>query len=220
MTPQLTNLMSQQHGVFTRAQALASGISPDEFRRQVERREWRRIRRGAYTTPETWAAPGENERQMLGFQAATLQLDAPLVASHETAAALHAVELWEPSHKWINVTRPDRSARREGGIWHHQAELPDDEIVVVNGLLTTSLARAGLDVARHASDREHALVAVDSALRGRGGSYEDRAALLETMRSMHLDRDEWPGARFAGAAAAWESLGRACDSRRSASRHR
>lgn len=202
MTPSLTHLMGQQHGVFTRAQALACGISPDEFRRNVERGEWCRVRRGAYTTPEIWTAASSADRQILGFQAAAIQLEPPVVASHETAAAIHAIELWEPAHDWIHVTRPDRSARREGGVWHHQAELPETEDVVVDGLRATSIPRTALDLARYAPDREHALVAVDSALRASGGAYDDRAALLERMRAMHLDRIDWPGARFAGGAVA------------------
>jgi hypothetical protein len=202
MTPALNAVSSHQHGVFTRAQALAAGVSPDEFRRHVDRRIWHRIRRGAYTTTEAWAEAMPADRQKLALQAATLQMDAPVVGSHETAAAIHGIELWEPSYEWINITRPDHSARREGGVWHHHASLPDDEVCVVDGLQLTSMIRTGLDVARGQRDHEHALVAVDSALRALGGTYEERAVALAAMRALHLDRADWPGARIAGGAVA------------------
>lgn len=202
MTPALINVTGHQHGVFTRAQALETGTSPDEFRRQVERGTWRRIRRGAYTTREIWAAAGPARRQMLGLQAVTLQMAPPVVGSHETAAAVHGIELWDPSYEWINVTREERSARREGGVWHHEASLPPAEVSVAAGLGVTSLPRTGLDVARYAADHEHAVVAVDSALRAGSGTYDDRAAALEAMRHAHFGRADWPGARLAGSAIA------------------
>ena len=129
-------------------------------------------------------------------------MDAPVVGSHETAAAVHGIELWEPSYEWINVTRPDRSARREGGVWHHQAGLPEDEVCLVDGLRVTSIIRTGLDVARNERDYEHALVAVDSALRALGGTYEERTAALAAMRALQIERADWPGARIAGGAVA------------------
>ena len=202
MTPALTKVINAQHGVFLRAQALAAGISADEFRRHVERGVWHRIRRGAYTTSQIWANASPAERQKLGLQAAALQLDPPVVGSHETAAAVHGFELWEPSYEWINITRADRSARREGGAWHHQACLPSQEVCVVDGLTVTSVIRTGLDVARYERDHEHALVAIDSALRSHGGTYEERAVALEAMRALHLERTDWPGARTAGGALA------------------
>jgi hypothetical protein len=200
MTPALIELSQRQLGVFTRAQALAIGISDDEIREHARRRRWCRIRRGAYTTPDVWAAADSVQRQVLGLQAATLQLQAPVVGSHETAAAVQSIELWEPSHEWIHVTRGDRSARREGGVWHHQTSLPAGDVVVVDGLRTTSLARTALDVARYAVDHEHAVVAVDSALRADGGTYASRTGALDAVRRMHLDQTDWPGARLAGGA--------------------
>ena len=200
MIPALIELSTRQLGVFTRAQALAVGTTDEELKVNVARRRWCRIRRGAYTTSEVWSSASSEQRQVLGLQAATLQLDAPVIGSHETAAALEEIELWEPSHDWIHVTRSDRSPRREGRIWHHQTTLTAEDIVVVRGPRATSPIRTGLDVARYALDHEHAVVAVDSALRVSGASFSDRAAALETMRRLHLAQADWPGARLAGGA--------------------
>jgi len=45
-------------------------------------------------------------------------------------------------------------------------------------------------------------VAVDSALRALGGTFEERTVALAAMRALHLERFDWPGARMAGGALA------------------
>ena len=177
-------------------------ISADEFRRTSSAASGTGFAAARTPPPRRGPRLTPPRARRLGLQAATLQLDAPVVGSHETAAAVHEIELWEPSYEWINVTRPDRSARREGGVWHHEAGLPDDEVVRRRRTPVTSIIRTGLDVARYARDHEHALVAVDSALRSVGGTYDERAVALAAMRALHLERADWPGARMAGGAVA------------------
>lgn len=187
--------MSAQRGVFSRAQAIASGMSADETRRHLDARRWIRLRRGAYTTSEIWAAADGKQRHVLGLRALALKAAPPLVGSHETAAAVLGLELWEPSYDSLQVTRPDHAARREAGVRHHAAALPPDEVTSVAGLLVTSALRTGLDIARQV-DFEHGVVAVDSALRLAGGS-------VDALRSIHLRCADWPGACGAGRAVAF-----------------
>lgn len=195
MTLRLTLLAAAQGGVFTRAQALACGISADEARRAVIGRTWHRVRRGAYVSAEIWEQAGEVERHVLGFRSVSLLAKPPVVGSHQTAAAVLALELWEPSYDWLHLTRPDHSARREAGVWHHQANLGSNDVVTSAGLLVTSALRTGLDVARSA-DFEHGVVAVDSALRL-------SHAPLEQLRALHIRCLDWPGAIAAGRAVAF-----------------
>jgi hypothetical protein len=202
MTPALTALLANQNAVFTRAQALQHGISDEEASTALARREWSRVRRGAYTLSAVWADADAARRNVLRLQAVTLTTAQPLVGSHETAAAAQRIELWEPSYEWVHATRPDHSARREGGVWHHRAALPESEVVVVDGLLVTDPLRSAHDIARSGIDHEHAVVAIDSALRVSGRTFEDRAGAYERLRSMHLSRTDWPGARVAGGAVA------------------
>ncbi len=184
--------MSTQGGVFTRAQAISAGISADEVRRLLDARRWVRVRRGTYTPSEVWAAATLQERHVLGLRAVVVKAAPQIVASHETAAAVLGLELWEPSYDIVHVTRPDHSARLEAGVRHHEAALPPDEVVSIAGLFVTSALRTGVDIARHV-DLEHGVVAVDSALRLARAPVED-------LRAIHLRCADWPGACNAGRA--------------------
>lgn len=195
MTISLQLTMSAQGGVFTRAQAIAAGLSADEVRQSLDQRRWVRVRRGTYTTSVIWDAANWRERHVLGLRAVVAKAAPPVVGSHETAAAVLEIDLWEPSYDSIHLTRPDHSARQEAGVRHHAATLPTDEVVSASGLLVTSALRTGVDIARHV-DFEHGVVAVDSALRLARTPVED-------LRAIHLRCADWPGARDAGRAVAF-----------------
>jgi hypothetical protein len=203
MTIELSRLLATQNSCFTRAQALRSGLSPDETRRHLEHGDWHAIRRGVYVDNELWHAADEQKRAVLELQAVALKTDSPVVGSHTTAAAVLGIELWEPSTEWVHVTRPDAAGRREAGVWHHEATLPESEILERSGLLVTSPVRTALDDARSGIDLEHAVVAVDSALRVSGATFEARAAAQREAVQAHLSRADWSGARTAGAAVAF-----------------
>lgn len=187
--------MAAQGGVFTRAQALTSGVSEDEVNRALESGAWRRLRRGAYAEAEVLQGLSPRHLHVLALRAFVLQATPPVVASHETAAAVLGLEVWQPSYDWLNVTRPGRSSRREGGVWHHRAALAADEVTTVDGLTVTSVLRTGVDIARRV-DFEHGVVVLDSALRLSGAS-------LEQLREVHFRCVLWAGARTAGRAVAF-----------------
>lgn len=200
MTIELDRVLATQNGCFTRAQALLSGLSPDETRRHLAKGTWNTIRRGVYVDREVWRDADGQQRAVLELQAVSLKADGPVVGSHTTAAAVLGIELWEASDPWVHITRPGASGRREARVWHHEASLPDEEIVERSSLLVTSPLRTGLDLARSGIDHEHAVVAVDSAIRVCGSTYEARAGAARELLSMHLDRADWCGARTAGGA--------------------
>jgi len=195
MNLQLTILAESQGGVFTRAQAFSYGFSLDEVRRAVSSGTWHRVRRGTYVTAQRWEELDLAGRHVLGLRAVMLSTAPPVVASHSTAAAVLSLEQWEPSYDWIHVTRPEHSARREAGVWHHEATLASHHVVSMSGVLTTSPVRTAVDIARTV-DFEHAVVIVDSALRLTGAG-------VETLRAAHLETVDWPGARGAGRAVAF-----------------
>lgn len=203
MTIELDRLAVTQNGCFTRAQALRSGLSPDETRRNLSDGTWTAIRRGVYVERELWRAAGDQVRAVLELQAVTLKTEGPVVGSHTTAAAILGIALWHNSDEWVHVTRPNAAGRREAGVWHHEASLPEEEVVEQSGLLVTSPVRTGLDIARSGIDHEHAVVAVDSALRVCGETLDARSAAARDLLSMHLKRADWCGARTAGGAVAF-----------------
>lgn len=195
MTLQLTVAAGAQGGVFTRAQALRCGVTSDEIRRAVKRGTWQRLRRGTYVNAERWQQASLTQRHVMGLWSMVLLALPPVIGSHDTAAAVLKLDLWEPSYDWIHLTRPLHTGRREAGVWHHEATLDSKDTVIASGLMVTSPLRTALDIARGV-DFEHGVVALDSALRMSGSS-------LEQLRELHFARLEWPGSLAAGRALAF-----------------
>ena len=86
-------------------------------------------------------------------------------SSHTSAAAVHRLLTLSPDHRRVYVTTTDG---RGGGIrsnrYVHQSTLRDDEVVSVDGVAVTSLARTAVDVATMGSFAQ-ALTVFDSTLR-------------------------------------------------------
>jgi hypothetical protein len=111
------------------------------------------------------------------------------VASHHSAAAIHALELLgRRPGETVALTRPPGSAGgRTGGpgIRLHIAALPAGHVVNHRGLPVTSVARTVVDLARASSFRA-GVVAADSALRSRQASKADLDLCITTCA-------RWPG---------------------------
>jgi hypothetical protein len=86
------------------------------------------------------------------------------VVSHTSAALLHGLPVFSGGLGRVQLTRAGSpGGKNRGHISMHAAPLDDTEIVVVNGMLVTSLARTVVDVAR-SSCFEHAVMTGDAAL--------------------------------------------------------
>ena len=96
---------------------------------------------------------------------ATVPLLAPgAVVSHRSAAVLHGLPVWEDALGLVDVTREGGSGNRRGHLHVHTAPLPDGEVVQVDGVAVTSLARTVVDLGRSVPV-EQAVAAGDAALR-------------------------------------------------------
>lgn len=115
--------------------------------------------------------------------------------SHETAAAIHGLALYRAHRGAVHTIAPTERPGALKGTIRHRGELPDDEIVEVDGLLCTTLERTTADVARTATF-EQAVTVADAALRSvcvsGPGTYDQgratefrRAALEVSRRSAH-----------------------------------
>lgn len=108
--------------------------------RLVAEGAWWRVVRGAYASVEVADGPAT--------RAAALRLVLPsdVAASHRTALWLLGLDVLGPS---LQVTVPrGRHLRDRPGLVVFSAVLPDDELVLVDGALAVSAARAFVDVAR------------------------------------------------------------------------
>jgi hypothetical protein len=177
--------------VALRRELLLRGAAPDELTRDLRRGALVRVRHGAYTDAHTWLASSREQRHLLAARAVQASLQQPAVLSHATAALALGLPVWGVDLGAVHVTRPERAqARREAGVVHHRASLPDDEIVQVDGLLVTSPTRTVLDLARLAG-LEPGVVTADAALH-RG------LTTTEGLLTMANARRDWPGSRVIG----------------------
>lgn len=166
MSPEVRGIMTRQHGLVTRAQAVTLGMTPEAIDRLVSRGTWVAIRRAVYAEAELVAAlTSYRAQRLLADRAACLRVTLPHVRSHDSAAHELDLPVLRPAVPMTHVTRPGVvGSHLRYGVKHHLAPFATERVVDVNGFATLGLARTSLDIAR-----EHGLragvVAVDSARR-------------------------------------------------------
>lgn len=174
-----------------RRDAVAGGFSDDELGRLTRRREWQRLRRGAYVDralPTDAAA-----RHAMLVRATVTGLRRPAVVSHQSAAVLHGMVLWAVPLGRVHVTRRPPAWNDSGStLVTHVGRLQDEDVEMVGGIPVTNAARTAVDLAR-SQPFEVAVVLVDAALRE--GSL-DRAGLAEALAAV----EGAPGTRSAARA--------------------
>jgi hypothetical protein len=125
---------------------------PYESRRQHARNALRgseiRVAHGAYVDASAWAALDGRSRYLLRIRAvAETRLHRP-VLSHRSAAAVHGLPTLGEWPRSVHITAgPAAGGRSSGDIIRHSAKLADDDVVELDGLLVTSVARTVLDLA-------------------------------------------------------------------------
>ena len=179
-------------------QLRAAGYTADQVHRMLRSGALTAVRRGAYVEgarPEDAALHHE-----LLVRAAVAELDGSAVVSHVSAAVVHGLAVWSLPLDRVQVTRNrSRSGARRGSRVHvHSAPLADDELVVVDGVVCTGLARTVVDLARE-MPFEQAVVCADAALR----AGLERPALDAALRRAR----GWPGAPAARRAVAFADGG-------------
>jgi very-short-patch-repair endonuclease len=133
-------LADRQHGVVTRADLRALGISENAIDARAKNGRLWRIHRGVYAVGRpTLALRGR-------FIAAVLSCGPGAALSHVAAGVLQGV-LRERGPR-IDVTVPGSGGRRRRGVVViHRGALPDHEVTVVEGIPVTSPARTFVDLA-------------------------------------------------------------------------
>lgn len=195
MRPELRARAAQQGGVVTRAQAVACGYTDRELKsRTGHGGDWVVVRRGCYAERALWDEVDEDGRYLMAARAVSLSCRGDGVASHASAAAALGMPLRPRWRQLQHLTRPEvHGSRTESGVKHHGAWLDAGDVVTVDGLGCTGLARTAVDVARE-HGYEDGVVAVDAARR-LGAALEQLDAVLAGMRC-------WPGVTAARAAVA------------------
>lgn len=140
------------------------GVTKPELARLVRANELTRIRRGAYAEPLADGAAPEQVHLAL-VRATVRQVSAAAVVSHASAAVVHGLPTWSEQLGRVHLTR-DRpgGGKRRHNLQVHGLPLAESEVVTVDGMRVTSLARTVLDLSC-ASSLDRAVVVGDAALR-------------------------------------------------------
>ena len=142
------------------------GYTPNEMARMVRSGELRHIRRGAYVWSGSSGELTARERYRRLIEATVGGCSPDSVVSDMSAACLHQLPIWIHPASRVHLTRD-----RRGGLTTRRfveirgLPLPGEDVVILAGVLVTSLARTVLDLAcRLPLDRSVAVG--DAALRG------------------------------------------------------
>jgi hypothetical protein len=117
------------------------------------------------------------------------------IFSHVSAAVLWGLPLYRLRPERVHVLTPPNHRHSIQGILRHEGSLPDSDIVEIDGIRCTSLARTVFDVIRTVGG-DAALAAADAALASLGGepwAYDGDAA--DALLAELARRTRRPGAR-------------------------
>ena len=186
----------------TAAQWRAAGITSAQFRSLTRAGDLVRVRRGVYATRRAIESAGSGPRQAhaLRVAAARVCIGRTGVASHQSAAVLHGIDLLRhPPDGAVWLTRsPDQyRGRPPDGVHLYSARLPRQHVTTLYGLPVTTATRTVVDLARSQTYME-GVVAMDSARRLRKTT---DLGLADALRSCA----GWPGADQARRVTAFSS---------------
>ncbi len=98
-------------GVFLRSEALALGYDDRTIAYAVRAGIWHRVRRGAYTFADIWAAADARRRHGITARAVVRAAKTDVVLSHTSAALEHVPTHWGLDLSDVHVTRLDGQDR-------------------------------------------------------------------------------------------------------------
>lgn len=169
--------------VLLRSELLAMGLNDLALTHLVRAGELHRVRRGAYTSGETWRAADPAARHALVTRAAVRQARTEVVVSHASALPEYAAPTWGIPLDLVHLTRRDRRAgRKERGVRQHQGVLLGDDVVTRNGLDVTGPDRTPLDITTLVGV-EPSLVVVNHFLHHRLTTLDRMLARYDAMRN-------------------------------------
>jgi very-short-patch-repair endonuclease len=168
----------------------ALGITENRLKSLVHSGALVRVRRGVYATRAAvdYAAVNPRRGHALLVAAVGSAIGRDAVASHQSAARVHGINLLDPPANTVTLTRApaNRTNRlRSDGIVFHSANLPANHVTSRYGLLVTTVPRTVIDLARTSPFRE-AVVAADSALQADLATKADLATVAGLCHG-------WPG---------------------------
>lgn len=175
--------------IMTTARLSAAGHGPGAIRARVQNGQLVKIAKGYYVTNEIASEvrrcpAGE---ALLAVAVAIARRGGSAVASHETAALMHGLDLLYRPGPRVTVTVPPDTGSREASsaVRIKMAAVPSAQLTARYGIPVTSVARTVVDIARSSPFRA-GVVTADSALRMKLTTKDELRTVLAGCR-------QWPG---------------------------
>lgn len=150
--------------IIRRTEALQRGVSDWQLQFLCRNGSWHRLRRGAYMSRDRFADLDVRARHRARATATLHAASEEAVLSHQSAAIVHDIDLWQTPLAAVHLTRNRQSGGHRTPVRHlHCTSLLPEESTTVDGLRVTSAARTVVDLAR-TLPFEQAVVAGDHAL--------------------------------------------------------
>jgi hypothetical protein len=146
-TVQVLTALSAHSGLILASDAARVGLQ-HELRRELDRRNVFRLRRGVYVPAAEWDALSADARYLRRIHAHAAVAEEPAVYSHVSAAALWRLPIVGPWPTEIHVSHAAAAGgRSRHGVVHHTQE-HDLDVTVRDGLQVTSVAATAVTLAR------------------------------------------------------------------------
>lgn len=163
MNDQLIHL-AETRGYVTRPEILDAGYDDRDIREAKAIGLLRRIGAGLYALCATYDVLSAERKLVARSRAVSHRHRGAVVLTHQSAAAIHGISLWEADLDEVHVTRRDTGrGRHEAGVQHHVGVIHDADVVEVDGVMVSSPDRCVWELAC-ALPTEAGLVVADSAL--------------------------------------------------------
>lgn len=147
----------------------------------------RRLRPGVYVESANWDACSHDEQHLLRMRALAHASGGDAVFSHWSAATAHGLPLLRHAADEVDVTVGAHASRGLVGVRGHLLALDHEDVVHIQGLACTSLARTAIDIAAAAPFPE-AVVVADAVLHRLHAFGPDAAAVLADAARRALPR--------------------------------
>lgn len=187
----LTVVTEANGGYLMRHQLLEIGFSDRTIRQSLKSGRFTRLRHGTYTLTVLHRIRDIEERYRVLVRSVLDKLGPNVVATHQSAAALHGLELHGVDLSKVHVTRIDGlPGHTEAGIVFHAGQLDADGIQLIDGRPVVRRERAVVETAS-ISSIEAGMVVASSALRSGQLSkeqLEDHAKEYERWRGTRTAR--------------------------------
>ncbi len=209
MTPTQLDYPVDRHGLIRRDLTVEAGFSDHDLAHSVKTKQLIRLTSGVYRArievdPEDRTAVAEAKIEAFRLKSLAIATGrnhgGNTALSHTSAAIVHGLPLLKPELEMVHLTNGEiGGGRARTNSLLHASDLPPGDVVEVNGVWITSLARTAADVAQLAPAHDplafsQAMTVFDAALRA-GVDRDELAA--------QLDRRRRRGTRVAKAALPW-----------------